>query len=152
MTITVESQPLSYPERPGPIVFYSVSDTDFSAFESLLETDHTVAEWEVAMEFTDCRIYQIYVSSDAKFMTPEIAALGLQVPSIRNTDRGWQFRLLAPNRERLGDYWQYCREEGVQFHFEKLYSTGPQAGPATGDGLESPARERDGPRPQTKAL
>ena len=141
-TITVESQPLPYPEQPGPIIFYSVSDTEFSAFESLLETDHTVAEWEVTMEFTDCRIYQIYVASDAKFTTPEIAELGLQVLSIRNTDRGWQFRLLAPNRERLGDYWQYCRDEGVEFHLEKLYSTGPQTGPATDDGLEAALTDR----------
>ena len=141
-TIAVESQPLSYPERPGPIIFYSVSDTDFSTLGSLLETDHTVAEWEVAMEFTDCRIYQIYVSSNAKFTTPEIADLGLQVLSIRNTDRGWEFRLLAPNRERLGDYWQYCREEGVQFHLEKLYSTGPRAGSATADGLEASFTDR----------
>ncbi|WP_436347308.1 helix-turn-helix domain-containing protein [Natronorubrum sp. FCH18a] len=141
-TITLESQPLSYPDRPGPIIFYSVTDADFSEFESLLETDHTVDEWQVTMEFTACRIYQVYLSSDAKFTTPEIADLGLQVLSIRNTERGWQFRLQAPDKERLGDYWRYCREQGVEFHLDKLYSTGPQASTVADDSLEAALTDR----------
>lgn len=141
-TVTVESQPLTYPDRPGPIVFYSVADCAFEDFESALDTDHTVDEWRVAMEFTDCHIYQVYHSSSAKFTTPEIADLGLQVLSIRNSDGGWQFRLHAPDRDRLGDYWEYCREQNVQFDLERIYTAGPQAGSAYGDSLEAALTER----------
>lgn len=141
-TISVESQPLSYPERPGPIIFYSVTGVDFQVLESSMSTDHTVDDWEVTMEFTDCRIYQVYLSSEAVFTTPEIADIGLQVLSIRNTDRGWRFQLQAPTKERLGEYWRYCREQGVEFHLEKLYSSGPQAGPGGEDRLATSLTDR----------
>lgn len=140
--LTAESQPLRSSERSGPIMFYSVADCDFDAFESALETDHTVDEWAVTTAFPNCRAYQIYHSSAAKFTTPEIADLGLQVLSIRSADRGWHFQLHAPDRERLGDYWQFCREEDVRWNLVKLYSTGPKARSIYGDRPEIPLTDR----------
>ena len=140
--VAVESQPLASSERSGPIMFYSLSGCGFQPFESALATDHTVDEWQVTMEFPDCRLYQVYHSSAAKFTSYEIAKLGLQVLSTRNTGRGWLMRLYAPEKERLGDYWRYCREEDVEFHLEKLYSTGPQAYPVSDDGSELSLTDR----------
>ncbi|WP_126662715.1 helix-turn-helix domain-containing protein [Haloterrigena salifodinae] len=140
--LTAESQPLRSSDRAGPIMFYSVSNCSFPAFESALEDDHTVDDWDVTMEFSDRRAYQIYLSSAAKFTTPEIADLGLRVLSIRNTDRGWHLRLHAPDRERLGDYWQFCREEGIRWDLVKLYSTGPKAQSIYDDDAEVPLTDR----------
>lgn len=140
--LTAESQPLRSSERSGPIIFYSVTNCDFQAFEAALEDDHTVDDWDVTIEFSDRRTYQIYLSSAAKFTTPEIAELGLRVLSIRNTDRGWHLRLHAPDRERLGDYWQFCREEGVRWSLVKLYSAGPKARSIYGDDAEIPLTDR----------
>lgn len=125
--IMVESQPLMYPDRSGPISFYSATDCDFETLESVFDDDHTVAEWQLSMAFPDRRIYQIYHSSAAKFTTPEIADIGIQLLSVNNSDRGWRIRLHAPDRAHLGDYWEYCREEDIQVTLEKLYSTGPRA-------------------------
>lgn len=140
--ITVESQPLTYDEASGTILFYSVTCSDYREFESALATDHTVTDWEATMTFPDCRVYQIYHSSETKFTTPEIADLGLQVLTIRTVDRNWNLRLHAPDRERLGDYWQFCRAEKVQFDLEKIYSTGPQANAFYGDRAEISLTER----------
>lgn len=140
--ITVESEPLTYPDRSGSILFYSVTNCDFRAFDSALETDHTVDEWEVTMAFRDHRVYQIYHTGEAKFTTPEIADLGLQVLSSRTVDRGWELRLHAPDRERLGDYWEFCREENVRFDLEKIYSTESRANAVSGGHAEVALTDR----------
>lgn len=140
--ITIESQPLPFHERAGPIMFYSISDCSYQTIESALATDHTVDEWQVTMEFADCRLYQVYHSSATKFTYPKMADIGLQVLSIQNAERGWTIRLHAADREHLGDYWQYCREEDVRWNLKKLYSTGPQARTSYGDGDEFSLTER----------
>ena len=140
--ITVESQPLTYPDRSGSILFYSVMNCDFRTFDSALETDHTVDEWEVTMEFRDCRVYQIYHTQETKFTTHELADLGLQELSSRAVDRGWELRLHAPDRERLGDYWEFCREEDIRFDLQKIYSTEPRANASYGDHTEIGLTER----------
>ncbi|WP_276253713.1 helix-turn-helix domain-containing protein [Halomontanus rarus] len=141
-TITLESLPLTRPERSGSIAFYSVTGADFRTFEMSLDDDHTVDEWHVTMEFEECNIYQVRLSSAAKFTTPEIADLGVRVLSIENGDRGWRFRLQASDKERLGAYWEYCRDQGVDFHLERLYRSGPRATVGETDSLEAHLTDR----------
>lgn len=138
--VRVESQPLAHPESPS--IFYSVRESDFSSVEGALADDHTVNDWHTVVEFTDCRIYQVYTSSDAKFTVPKITDLGVHVLSIRNAGRKWRFRLQTPDKETLGDYWRYCREEDVRFDLEKLYSSGPKAAALGETGLEARLTDR----------
>ncbi|WP_206425139.1 helix-turn-helix domain-containing protein [Halosimplex salinum] len=140
ISVRVESQPITGLE--SPTVFYVVSSADFEEFEDALDADPTVDEWGGTMEYTDSRLYQVTPSSSAKFTTPTIADLGVHVESIENAGRRWRFRLLAPDRDALGAYWQYCRDEGVQFRLEKLYRSGPQTAIATGRGVESALTDR----------
>lgn len=124
IAVQVKSQPFTHLE--SPCIFYSVENTSFSSFEAALLKDSTVKDWRLLFDFTDCRIYQVSPSSEAKFTMPKIVDLGIQVLSIENAEQGWRFRLQAPDKEALGAYWQYCREEDVQFNLEKLYRSGPQ--------------------------
>lgn len=125
MTVRVESQPLT--PRELPVLFYSVSDSGFHDFESELDDDRTVNEWEVILEFTDCRIYKVQHREKAKFTTPKLSELGVRILAIESVERGWYLKLQAPDKESLGAYWQYCRDDNVQFNLQKLYSSGPQA-------------------------
>lgn len=139
-TVRVESQPFT--AFDDPMFFYAVSGTDFESFEGALDADPTVEEWRATMAFSDQRVYQVVPAQDAKFTTPKIASLGVQVLSLESADRGWRFRLLVPDRERLGEYWQYCREEGVQFDLRKLYRSGPRAARADDRNVHSQLTER----------
>lgn len=140
VSVRVESQPIAGSE--SPVVFYAVSSVDFEAFEDAVTADPTVEEWEETMHYTDCRVYRVTPSSTAKFTTPKIADLGVHVETLENAGDSWRFRLRAPDRSALGSYWQYCREEGVQFRLEKLYRSGPQAITDPGRGVESVLTER----------
>lgn len=140
VSVRVESQPFGHPDSPS--IFYSVSDANFGEFETALAADQTVDEWRLTEEFTDCRIYQVYPSSEAKFTVQKVADLGIRVLFIRSTDRGWQMGLQAPDKGTLGAYWQYCREENVQFDLEKLYSSGPRVTSSRADRFRSQLTDR----------
>lgn len=135
LDVRVESQPVAHPESPS--IFYSVSTPDFQRFEESISDDPTVGDWRILMQFADCRVYQVYPSSKAKFTTPKISELGIQILLIRNEERSWHFQLQAPDKESLGNYWKYCRDEEVQFSLEKLYSSGPRAMVADSDSLKA---------------
>lgn len=138
--LKVESQPLAYFDEP--VLFVSVQDSSFQDFESTLESDQTVVDWETALTFADCRVYKIKINTDAKFSTPEITDLGIQILSIKSAPQGWHFQLQASNRESLGSYWQYCRDENIQFDLKKVYSTGPQAEFTGGNNFKAQLTDR----------
>ena len=137
--VQFESQPS---HRDSPSLFYTVSDSDFRGFETALASDHTVDDWRVSIELADCRIYQVTPSAEAKFTTPRLTELGIRLLSIRNVDRGWRFQLQAPDKASLRAYWDYCREEGVEFQLEKLYMSGPHITAADSERLASRLTDR----------
>lgn len=148
LSVEVKSQPVTPAESPS--IFYSVTVPDFDDFEDALADDRTVDEWEVPLTFSDCRVYQITQSSKSKFTTPKISALGINVLDIRNSGRRWRLKVQTPDKETLGSYWQYCREEDVEFSLEKLYRSGPQ--PPESEGLEDQltVRQREVARTVTR--
>lgn len=121
LAVRLESQPLSDPD--SPVLFYSVSDSDYREFESALAGDHTVVDWTVTIEVTDCRIYRTRLSPRVKVLSPKITDIGVRVLAAESADRGWRLRLHSPDKESLGAFWEYCREEDVSFEIDKLYST-----------------------------
>lgn len=143
-TVEVEAQPVTAPgDEDGPTIFFTLTDadeTDVRTFESALGDDHTVDDWQIVLEFTDCRTYKIRLSSVAKFTAPEITVLDIRILSVRSTADGWRLQLQAPDKDRLGAYWQYCRDEDIQFSLEKLYGSGSQA--RGGDRLEARLTDR----------
>ncbi len=109
-----------------PAVLYRVTDVDFQEFESSLGTDQTVQNWRLEMDFGNSRMYRIQLGPATKFVTPTVSELGIHVLLAESARKGWRFRIEAPDRERLGEFWDYCREEGIQFELEKIYSTRTQ--------------------------
>lgn len=134
------TRPLTPPE--SPILFYIVTGPDFQDLESALANDHTVNDWDVRMDFTDCRIYRTHIDSVSKFVTPKIANLGIHVLSKYNSNQGWHFEMLAPNKEVLGKFWEYCRKEGVEFHLEKLHRSQQQPTAADSESFKAQLTDR----------
>lgn len=138
VSLEVESQPITPSESPS--LFYSVSISDFDRFDAALTDDPTVDEWKISMNFSDCRVYQVYPSDKAKFTIPKITELGINILEIQNANQRWQFQFQVPDKETLSSYWQYCREEDVEFSLEKLYRSGPQ--PRENHGLKDQFTDR----------
>lgn len=109
-----------------PAVLYRVTDVDFQEFESALEDDHTVHNWCLAMDFEVSRMYRIRLGPATKFVTPTLSELEIHVILAQSADKGWRFKLETAEKESLGEFWDHCREEDIQFDLEKIYSSSPQ--------------------------
>jgi predicted DNA binding protein len=114
------------PTGDVPAVLYRVTDVDFPAFESALTQDHTVADWSQTMDFGDTRMYRVQLSPATTFVTPTLSELGIHAVSAENADSGWRFQLETAKRDHLAAFWNYCREENIQFELETLRSSGAQ--------------------------
>lgn len=106
-----------------PAVLYRVTDVGFQEFESALESDHTVHRWRLAMDFGSSRVYRTQLSSATKFVTPTLSELGIHVILAQSANKGWRFKLETAEKETLGEFWDHCRDEGVQFELEKIFSS-----------------------------
>ena len=124
-TITEES--IRPPPTGGaPTVLYRVTDVDFPAFESALTRDHTVTDWSQTMDFGETRMYRVQLSPTTTFVTPTLSELGIHAVSAENAGYGWRFQLETAKRDHLAAFWNYCREENIQFELETLRSSGAQ--------------------------
>lgn len=148
--IELESQPVT--DLESPVLFYSVENADFQRFESALAGDHTVTGWQVAIDFNGCRVYQIQLSSAVQFLTPAMTELGVNVLAAESAERGWRIRVHASDKGQLGAFWEYCREEGIDFHLEKIYSSGSNSQQRESEGIraELTDRQREVARTVTK--
>ncbi|WP_222913451.1 helix-turn-helix domain-containing protein [Natrinema sp. SYSU A 869] len=120
----IESQPATSSDLPG--LFYSVKTSSYQKFESELDSDSTVAEWECVSEFNAHRIYRVRLTSEVKIITPKITEHGLRVLAVTNSDGGWHLRLHAPDRSRIAHFQTYCQQEDVECQIHKLYSADNQ--------------------------
>lgn len=109
-----------------PAVLFRVTGVDFAAFESALADDHTVDSWRAAMDLGDARMYRVQLSPATRFVTPTLSDLGIHVVFTRSVGTGWRFKLETADRDTLGEFWEYCREAGIQFELEKIHASGSQ--------------------------
>ncbi|MDG5776124.1 helix-turn-helix domain-containing protein [Haloarculaceae archaeon H-GB2-1] len=140
LEVRVESQPITVAE--SPTLFYMVRAPDFRAFEDELVTDHTVDGWAVDGVFDSSRIYKITFSETTRFLTPQISDIGLRILDATSVEGGWHLRVHTPTRKQLERFLSYCRDEDVQCHLEKVFSTADDSGPTTGERIDLELTDR----------
>lgn len=124
------------------VTFYRVTASDFRQFESALDRDHTVTDWSMAMDFGRSRMYRVHLGPETEYITPELAAQGIYVVFIESAGRGWRFKMEVPDRDSLSGVWEHCREEGIEFHLEKLHSWNPEVSDPVEDSLKALLTDR----------
>ncbi|WP_436345557.1 helix-turn-helix domain-containing protein [Natronorubrum sp. FCH18a] len=122
--IEIESQPAT--SSDSPVLFYSVKTPSYQIFESELDSDSTVADWEFISKFNDHRIYRVRLSSEVKVITPEMTERGLRILDVVNADSGWRLRLHAADRSQLANFQTYCEQEDVECRINKIYGDDDQ--------------------------
>jgi predicted DNA binding protein len=102
--------------------FFLVETDDFPAFEAALKRDHTVEASLLVAEAATTRIYRLRHAPDTKLISPITTEMGGLMLEAEDTDTGWSVRMQLPDREALGDLWEYCDREGIEFHIDHIYS------------------------------
>ena len=150
LTIRVECQPVTTTDIPT--LFYIVQTPNFDRFESSLGSDQTVSDWEVDAEFSDSRIYKITCTDTTRFLTPAFTEHGLRILDASGVDGGWHIRIYVKERNSIEQFLTYCRNEDIQCHLKKVFSTDVAAHSTveTSDGVQLTERQREVARTATE--
>ena len=105
-------------------LFVWVTAPDFDAFETALESDASVAEYERLVTSSSKSFYRLRLSeSGSGLLTYRFAIENDIVPlSSRGTHEGWNVRARFPSRQAIADYWEHCRSVGVTFDLRQVFT------------------------------
>lgn len=96
---------------------------DFTAFETALTTDSTIADYEHLSELQEKRLYQLvfFQEREPEHLYP--VALEQNIMPIRSTITRDGIALIArfPSRDAIATFREACRERDIQFHLTQLY-------------------------------
>lgn len=108
---------------PETGMFFFLVETDsFPAFEAALERDPTVAESMLVAEASTTRIYRLQHTPGTKLISPTTTEMGGLMLEAESTARGWSVRMQLPDRETLGQLWEHCDRENIEFDLGHIYS------------------------------
>ncbi|WP_424004646.1 helix-turn-helix domain-containing protein [Haloarcula salina] len=113
-------------ERAGepPQMTVWITTGDFEAFEAALSNDTGVTNPTVLADVGDRRLYRVELTDlgRATNLVPEILDAGGVFERAIGSSEGWRCRVQLPDRGGLADIAEFCRDNGLDFTFERLYS------------------------------
>lgn len=128
MVLDVEQTIAEDPDQP--VLFIWAHGDDFERFERELDDDETVAEWEIVESVCEERLYRVKISSATDVgiyrLDVEVGTSRLDVSA---THEGIEMRTRFPDQRALQEYFDRCREQGIEVSLQRLYQdqTGNQS-------------------------
>ncbi|HKJ58349.1 MAG TPA: helix-turn-helix domain-containing protein [Halobacteriales archaeon] len=122
--------------------FFWAEGDDFDAFDAGLDADPTVTDPTVLTETGGRRLYRVtFTEAGEEVATfPTWGELDLVMLDSRATADGWQVRIRVPDRNALSGFVDACRDRGLTFVVDAIYSATDEAG-APGGPLTAVQRE-----------
>lgn len=94
---------------------------DLKPFErALADSDHVIAS-TVLDEFDDGALYKIEWEESAEELIAGIGRMDATVLEARGDD-AWEFRIRFENHSGLAEFHRFCREHGVAYRLDRVYS------------------------------
>lgn len=118
--VTIQVVPQSATDPETGMFFFTVEDADES-FETTLDADHTVAEWELVTRSATTDVYRIEHPEAAKLISPTVSELNGLMREATSNGRGWTVRLQFPDREALATLSSYCESEDISFALGQMF-------------------------------
>lgn len=105
--------------RSAPL-FYTVTGTEPAAFETALETDHTVTDRMCVAANDERHTYRLRLTPEVTVVSGRAAELGIRTVQATSENGGWRLRIQAPDHDALGAFRTHCRDRGVGFRIDQL--------------------------------
>jgi predicted DNA binding protein len=118
--VTIRVVPQSGTDPETGIFFYLVENAP-DGFETHLDEDHTIAEWQPVAGSAATRVYRIRHPPETKLITPKTSELSGLMREATTNARGWTVRLQFPDREALAALADYCDEEDISFTLQQMF-------------------------------
>jgi len=111
------------PNEPARMIVW-ISTDDFEAFETALAEDPGVTNPTPLTDVGARRLYRVELTELGRRtnLLPEVLDAGGVLQQAVGTNDGWWIRVQLPDRDALADITDFCRENDVDFTFERLYS------------------------------
>lgn len=115
---------------------------DFEAFEAALSNDTGVTNPTELADVGDRRLYRVELTDlgQATNLIPEILDAGGVFERAVGSSEGWHCGVQLPDRDALVDISEFCRDNDLDFTFERLYTRSNRSG-ETSPGLTDAQRE-----------
>ena len=118
--VTIRVVPQSGTDPDTGIFFFLVENAG-EGFESHLDEDHTVAEWQLVAGSAATRVYRIRHPPETKLISPKTSELSGLMREATTNARGWTVRLQFPDRPALAALADYCEEEDISFTLQQMF-------------------------------
>lgn len=120
MVLDVEQTMAEDPEKP--VLFVWAKGGDFEQFERALADEETIAEFEIMEQLTCERLYRIQIAStsDVGFYQFEVE-VGTSRLDVSATHEGVDVRMRFSDQQALQEYFDRCREQGMDVSLRRLY-------------------------------
>lgn len=120
MVLDVEQTIAEDPDQP--VLFIWAHGDDFERFERALDNDETVTERETVESVCEERLYRIKISSaiDVGFYRLDVE-VGTSRLDVSATHEGVEMRTRFPDQQALQEYFDRCREQGIDVSLQRLY-------------------------------
>ncbi|MEF8783978.1 MAG: helix-turn-helix domain-containing protein [Haloarculaceae archaeon] len=110
-----------------PYLFFWAGGDDIPAFETAMEEDATVADIHRYTEADDSVLYRARITEETEVVSyPVWVEVGADQLEAQYADGWWHNRMRFPDREALSTVEEWCRDVGVDFDLERVYTDRPQ--------------------------
>lgn len=122
----------SYADPDGGVTLILwIDGDDFDAIDAAIDADPTVADPAVLTEVGGRRLYRLDLVGEAaeRSIIPTLIEVGGVHQDVTGTSDGWRNRTRFPDREAFGRVYQFCREQGIDFEFNRVFERSELFGP-----------------------
>ncbi|MFB6298418.1 MAG: helix-turn-helix domain-containing protein [Salinirussus sp.] len=107
---------------PGSTNFpFLIEYADRAELEGALDTDPTVAAYELIDWTDDTGIYYIEHTTETKLISTAVTDANGFLLHTKTDGYGWLVRLLLPDRSALNSVWEYADEHGMTLDIMEIY-------------------------------
>ncbi|WP_306053422.1 helix-turn-helix domain-containing protein [Natronococcus wangiae] len=143
--IVAEIKPQPVTDLAEPTLFYSVTNVDTIAFESVCDETDSITDWNRLLDVDETALYRMTTEPDVETVSSIIADLRGCILDARSYEGVWKYLLYVSDRDALTKLTEYCDRTGITFQLNRLYSVETYADLQCGArlGLELTDRQRE---------
>lgn len=119
MTIELES---IVPTGNRIVPYFWATGEGFDGFERNVQSDPDIEAVAQLDRIGDTALYRTAWTGDVNGLLAGLAETEAVVLEAMTMREGWYFRVRFPNHDLLGEFYNFCTENGISVHIERVYT------------------------------
>jgi predicted DNA binding protein len=128
------------PSKSGVFPFFWAHGGEFESFERHVRGLDTVDELVALDRIEGSVLYRVTWGAEVENFVEAIVETGAAILEAHGNEK-WMFRLRYPNHRGLTALHNYCQEQGIPFHLDRVYTLAEERDVTLNFGLTAEQRE-----------